>query len=496
MCGGTCVTVVDNPQHCGGCSVTCSTGQVCSGRSCTAGGASSCLPGSGQTVCNGQCVDLSTNNDNCGACGSPCNGANQGCVGGHCGPATVFPPPASCAGGGPAVTIGTGTTARCAGAVAQTTFTWGVCSCRNVSFEDNALIDGFDSTKGAYVPNQLGGGLGADGTISNQSVADVWGQGWAGSTATSWMIGQFNVHHDMHSGGDVSGDTMSVTKDAYVAGNINASMTVGGTLYQTPNKASGGLNPMPLPGPVGLPCACASPIPVTDLVAWAKTNNNNAAIGLDPGIMSQAGHPSRIDLPCGVYYMSGFSSGGTIVAHGNTALFIDGSVSSSADLTMTVADAASAFDIFVGGTITATSSFKLGDPKYPALTRLYIGGTQTLDVQSALIIGAEIWAGNATVLWESDTDAFGSIFAGDLQVVSRLNLHADQGVLGAGNGCPPPGGGGGGGAGGSGGGCTTCQDCGNQACVNGTCGQCTTNADCCPPLVCINGTCQGTLIVP
>src|SRR5262245_8094676 len=209
--------------------------------------------------------------------------------------------------------------------------------------------------------------------------------------------------------------------------------------------------------------------------------------------MTQANHPARVDLPCGVYYMNGFSSGGSIVAHGNVALFIDGSVTSSQDLVLTVADANSAFDIYVSGTIVATSSFSLGSPSYPALTRLYVGGTQTLNVQSMLIIGAEIWAGNATVLWESDTDAFGAIFAGNLQVVSNFNLHYDQGVIRAGDKCPPPEtsgtGGTSGGTGGTGGGCNSCTDCGNQACVNGACGACRTNADCCAPLVCAGGRC-------
>jgi hypothetical protein len=208
-----------------------------------------------------------------------------------------------------------------------------------------------------------------------------------------------------------------------------------------------------------------------------------------------AGHPPRIDLPCGRYYITGFSGGGTIVAHGSTVLFVDGSISASGDLDITVADSSSALDVFVTGTVTATSSFTLGSPQYPALTRLYIGGTQTLDIQSTLKVGGEIWAGNATVRWESESDVWGAIFAGDLQVVSNLNLHHDQGITVAGGGCePPPGGsgaGGGNGAGGTGGGmtCSSCKDCGNQACVNGACGACTTSADCCSPLMCENGKC-------
>ncbi|HMF41208.1 MAG TPA: hypothetical protein VKQ32_10950 [Polyangia bacterium] len=486
MCGGTCMPVANDPNNCGSCGNKCAAGQVCIGGGCSG----SCLPGAGQTACAGQCVDTGSDNNNCGSCGHVC-GANQGCVGGGCVAARVFPPPATCTGGGPSPTVGAGSTAKCAGLIAQTSFTWSVCSCQNITFDADALVDGWNSTMGGYKPHQLGGGMGANMSISSMSLADIYGQSWAAASSTAFNVSAFNVYDDIRSGGNISGDQVAAARDAYVVGNISGQMTVGGTLYQTPGKAHPGLTAVQQTVTVPPPCNCTSPIPVVDLVAWAKTNNNDAAIGLDPAIMTQAGHPSRIDLPCGVYYMNGFSSGGSIVAHGNVALFIDGSVTSSGDLVLTVADPTSAIDIFVSGTIVATSSFSLGNPSYPALTRLYIGGTQTLNVQSMLIIGAEIWAGNATVLWESDTDAFGSIFAGDLQVVSTFNLHYDQGVIHAGNRCP---GGEGGGTGGTGGGgCATCEECGNQACHNGMCGMCTTSDECCAPLVCNGGTCSARI---
>ena len=37
--------------------------------------------------------------------------------------------------------------------------------------------------------------------------------------------------------------------------------------------------------------------------------------------------------------------------------------------------------------------------------------------------------------------------------------------------------------------CGSCTDCANQACVNGTCGSCTSSAQCCPPLLCLGGSC-------
>jgi hypothetical protein len=388
----------------------------------------------------------------------------------------------------------------CLGLVAQTSFTWGLCSCKNVSFEDNALVDGWNSTYGPYKPGQLGGGVGANGEISSASGADIWGQSWAASTATAFS-GAFTIHYNLESGGDVSANGLSVTHDAYVAGNISGDMTVGGTLYQPAGKAHAGLTPVNQAVTVPDPCNCSSPIPVANYVTYAATNNDDASIGLDPTIMTQANHPPRIDLPCGVYYMQGFSSGGLIVAHGHTALFINGSVSSSSPLQMTVADGMSTFDIYVSGTITTTDSFTLGNPSYPALTRLYVGSSQALDIQASLIVGAEIWAGNAQVNWESGSALFGALFAGNFQGLSRVVIHQDQGIDYAGSGCPPMGGGGTGttggtstgGTGGTDGGgtsmCTTCTDCGNQACVRGTCGSCTTSSDCCSPLVCQNGTC-------
>jgi hypothetical protein len=121
-------------------------------------------------------------------------------------------------------------------------------------------------------------------------------------------------------------------------------------------------------------------------------------------------------------------------------------------------------------------------------------GTQTVDIQSDTIVGAEIWAGNAKVLWESDTTVFGSIFAGDFEATSDFKLHYDNAVAQVGSNCPPPpgtgdGGTSSGGDGGGGGSCGSCMDCGNQACINGACSSCSSSAQCCPPLVCQSGSC-------
>jgi hypothetical protein len=65
------------------------------------------------------------------------------------------------------------------------------------------------------------------------------------------------------------------------------------------------------------------------------------------------------------------------------------------------------------------------------------------------------------------------VYAGHFNGTSEVQIHYDRQVLAVGCNTPPPATG-----------CTSCRDCGNQACINGACGPCTTNAQCCAPLLC------------
>jgi hypothetical protein len=168
-------------------------------------------------------------------------------------------------------------------------------------------------------------------------------------------------------------------------------------------------------------------------------------------------------------------------------------------------DPTAELDIFVTGNITSSSGLSIGNANYPALTRVYLGTTGTFTVESGATYGCKIWAANAHVDWQSETDYFGSLICGDLLNEAAAKVHQDTAVLSAGETCPQPGGSGGtsssgGTSGGPGNlpdggiaptGCGSCTDCGNQACLpTGVCGACTSNGQCCAPTVCINGTCQ------
>lgn len=484
LCGGQCTYTGNDPKNCGGCGVACPAGQVCSAGGCS----TDCMPG--LDACSGSCVDTQTSNDHCGACGTKC-GAGTGCVNGSCVTATVFQPPQKCGGGsGPPIDVGVGDV-KCTGDLGATTFTWAVCSCKNIKLSSKLLVDGFDSTKGPYKPGELGGGVGANGWIQASSEGNVYGQIWSGSIPQGIKAGsKWGVYNDLQCAGPLDASEMTEAKDAYVGGAVTGKLAVAGTLT-TPTATGGGVTYGKLvtaPVTVPPPCECAKKVPVAAIVAAKKTANDNALIGLDPAILSKPGHPDRIDLPCGQYYLTGFSLTGaaTIVAHGHTAIYIDGDISAGAFLAMTPEPGGS-LDIFVSGTITASSDFKIGSANFPALTRLYLGGATTFTLTSNVVIGGNVWAGNAKVMWTSDTELFGAVFGDDFEATAALNIHYDRAVVTQGDECkktPPPDAGTD-----SGITCGTCKDCGNQACISGSCGQCSSSAQCCPPLQCFNGAC-------
>jgi hypothetical protein len=159
LCNGQWIPVAADPNNCGDCGNVCTGATACSAGQC----ATSCLPG--LDICNHACVDLNSDSQNCGMCGNPCP-SGQGCVNGDCKPAAQLgPAPAKCSVGGPPIDIPTGSGGTtCTGNVAQTTFTWALCSCSGVRASSTLLTDAYDSTKGPYMPGGLGGGVGLDGT--------------------------------------------------------------------------------------------------------------------------------------------------------------------------------------------------------------------------------------------------------------------------------------------------------------------------------------------
>jgi hypothetical protein len=107
-----------------------------------------------------------------------------------------------------------------------------------------------------------------------------------------------------------------------------------------------------------------------------------------------------------------------------------------------------------------------------------VGTPLGIPLTGAVTLAANLYAAASNLVsWSSAQDIYGAVIAGDFISSQPLKIHYDLGVLSSGAGCD------------AGTGCTSCTDCGNQACVGGTCGACTTSAQCCAPLQCENGVC-------
>jgi hypothetical protein len=93
-CAGVCVDMWSAPANCGACGVTPPSGGFCeAGRpGCSIGfhndNGVCCLLG--LSNCGGSCVDLSANLDHCGACGVECDVPEEICSLGHCCPVGYY----------------------------------------------------------------------------------------------------------------------------------------------------------------------------------------------------------------------------------------------------------------------------------------------------------------------------------------------------------------------------------------------------------------------
>jgi hypothetical protein len=226
-----------------------------------------------------------------------------------------------------------------------------------------------------------------------------------------------------------------------------------------------------------------------------KLHNDNVAIGLDSAAFENATGATRLDLPCGRYYLTKITprSSATIAVHGRTAIFIGGNIDTQqANLDIAI-DPQAELDIFVGGTIVNATGLRLGNVDVPAQLRVYIAGGP-VDFSAPSTTAGNFYLPYSEFVSPSNFNLFGSLFA--KKFTGQGQIHYDRGILNAGAICE-------GGRPGTDGGtpadagtptsCTTCRDCGNQACVAGRCGACTTSADCCAPLQCLNGTCGARL---
>lgn len=531
LCNGECVSTNLDPNNCGSCGNTCQDGTVCNAGQCV----DSCPYG--MEECDGRCVDTGTNDDHCGSCGNEC-ADDKACGNGNCvDTVDVGPGPNNCPGGGPAVEVdfGESTTKEvCSGSVATTTFKWAMCSCDEFATGNNVFMDAFDSQKGPYDPENpgYGGGLGSNGRI-HIGKGEIYGSIWTSGEQGISSAPELFIRQQMHSQGDVTfGAQGAVDGETWVKGDIGGGTTggskipIGDTLHIPQSSTIGSriqANNVKRES-VNVSQVCNrckdNPIPVERIVKNHQNNNDNGVIGLKTDALQNPGKQIVLKLPCGKYYLDGvdISSKVTILAEGNTALFIDGDVRSDGDFTIKPTPSGE-FDVFVNGEVELQNDIQVGAPAYPALMRFYVNGQWTFKNNGDF--GAYIYAvpGGISAAMNNIV-LFGGMYTQNYQSMNNIDVHYDRALFEVDEDCPDPDDGGGdagvdGGMDADGGGGTMCtaegQNCSSDSeccndllCEGGTCGtsctdqggSCSSDGDCCSPLVCRDGTCETSSCIP
>jgi hypothetical protein len=419
---------------------------------------------------------------------------------------------AFCEGSGPLVLVGDQggvATERCAGDLAQVTFRFALCSCDPIGTAGRLSTDAFDHTAGPYDPSSAisAGAVGANGALRAVGPLAISGPLQIGSGGAQLMA-DGRVRGDLRCEGDITHVLeLRVDGDAEVDGSLYGSgaLQVDGTLTQPAGAGQsslGGKIGARAVGPVAVlpPCDCAAErlLDVAQMVRNYAQSNDNSAAGFERDALRGVLGDRRLPLPCGRLYLSGIDGGGsvTLQVSGRTALFVGGSINLAGGLRVELGGPAAELDLFVEQGAQVAGGLALGDGKAPSAVRLYVGGDGSLDLASAARIGGNVYAPRAAVHLAAGVEVFGSLFAGSLHTAGDVTVHYDLAVLKAGEDCSPPGAG----AQGDGGstppktGCESCRDCGNQACIEGVCGSCRTDADCCAPLRCAAGQCIAPIL--
>lgn len=399
--------------------------------------------------------------------------------------------PAACGLSSPVVSVRGHAT--CTARLAATHFPNALCSCRNLQLADQLTTRGFDSSQGPYQQGQTddgGAAVGVNGSyLSLAGVTDVGGSFSVAGKADMQLFGTLNVRGDFWAGGKVSvAGSTAVARNAWLAGDFVGlgPLKVTGDLHH-----AGSVVALPLTAAtnqrqavvVAEPCPCqaADLLDVGALVDAAKLDNDNGSLGLTPDKFASVLGASEWTLPCGRAFLSQIGGTGSLVVHvtGMAALFIDGSINFTGNLSFDVAPGAEV-DVFVRQDLLVQGALALANKDRPAAGRVWVGGSQSITLLGPWI--GNLYAPRAAVGATVGLEVWGSIFAGDFSGGTYASMVFDRAVLAAGARCnaprPPAGL------------CTQCQWCsGGSACVSGSCGACRNDGDCCSLSVCANGSC-------
>lgn len=404
---------------------------------------------------------------------------------------------------GPVVTLtdrnGAGTYETCTGRIAASYFLNALCSCNSAALGNYLETRGFDSSRGPYEPEQpddSGASVGVNGNYQlGYGYTDVGGSLSLAGPEEVELVGRVVVRGDLRAAGNVmvTGDA-TIARNAWLGGNYTGigSLSVEGALHhQGAVVALSVSTGSDLSEAVTIekPCACDSAdlLDVGKLVEDARTNNDNARASLEQSALASVVGSTHITLPCGRFYLDQIVGTGDVQIDvtGPVALFIGGSLDVLGSFDVRPAPGAEV-DVFLGEALRVTGQLNLAGQDSPAAGRIYVGGTGDVELDG-LFIG-NLYAPGSRVSSSVALEVWGSIFAGEFTSSAYARFVYDRAVLAAGSRCntpePPEGA------------CEKCGWCsGGTACVDGVCGACRADEDCCSQAVCSNGSCEALVLL-
>lgn len=401
---------------------------------------------------------------------------------------------AYCMGNGPPIVVGdTGSAAgRCSGDVAATVFRYGLCTCQGLSSGAPITVDSFDSTRPGVMTLGTGGSVGcnADVNVSNQLAVGGTLQAVGAVTVSAPMAVGVDALVGMSLAGDQS---ITIGRNAQVGADVrcNGMLTINGSLtfptgrtLTAPNQKIGSIVRAPVS--VMPPCDCGSgnTYDIASYVEQRRSSNDNAAIGLDPALLTNFAGDQTLNLTCGRFFLNRIGGSGKVNLNisGRTALFVGGDVNLTDAFSVTLT-AGGELDLFINGGLTSSAPLNFGNKDAPARVRLYMGGSRNINLSAGSVLGGNVYAPDSSLVTSGALDVYGSVFVRSFNPSAAVKIHHDIAILNASQSCGTPG------TGGTIPTCQRCQDCGGQACKAGQCGSCVTAEDCCSPLSCKGGKC-------
>lgn len=351
---------------------------------------------------------------------------------------------AHCANSGPPLLLGNPASGPqvCTGQLAQQLFRRAACSCEGLSLSAPFTVDAFRSSAGPYAPGGAGGDVGVNGGLSANDRVTVGGSLQVGAVQLSSPL---SVGGNLDSNGPLSGPATSVTVagDARVNGDVAlASLTVAGVLTVPPEFSPGPAQASELrrePVPSSTPCDCdeGSRFDPAALIAHHTVDNDNAVIGLDPATLTDVTGERVLELPCGRFLLTRIAGPGhaTLRIRGRTALFIPGGVDLKEALTVDVQPPGE-LDLFLAGGFLVSGQLTLGSAALPSHVRVYVAGTQALDISAGSTLAGNVYAPQAPLNLSGNAEVFGSLFVRHLDASGAVQVHHDADVLSAGASCP------------------------------------------------------------